>query len=130
VNLITDPVSDVWKYLDTRVGDDFDEKKDFSAKDFNTYKNIPFLGKHYYWLLGGGRTKQVNKDEKRENEEYKKYAKLLYVPGRTEDDVKKYEMWYIKLDDVRKGEFAAYASRWFSRNKKKPAMQRMMEEDE
>lgn len=122
INLIADPGRDIFSYFHTRIGDEFDERKDMQAKDFATWKSLPLVGKHWYWMMGGGKEKQVRKQKKSQNEEFKEYAKKFYAPRLHSSDRDEYKKWYIKLDDTMKGEFAAYAKRWYSMNKENPAI--------
>jgi len=122
INLVVDPGRDLFGFFHSRIGDEFDERKDLQAKDFATWKSLPFVGKHYYWMLGGGKAKQERKQIKNRNEEFKDYAKKFYAPRLHSSDRDDYKKWYINLDDTRKGEFYAYAKRWYSQNKDNPAV--------
>jgi hypothetical protein len=115
------------------MNDEFDERPDFKAKNFATWKSLPFVGKHYYWgtpftgdFGGGGVDAQERKAHKMESKEYREYAEKLYSPE-SASDRKSFDEWYAKLDDARKGEFAVYAQRWFSKNKAKPEMVRRLQ---
>lgn len=54
-----------------------DDGKDFGEKIKNaeTWKTIPYLGKHYYWWLGGGREGEMKRQEK--NSPYADYERKI-----------------------------------------------------
>lgn len=59
MDIIEAPLSDTWKLFQDD-GVDFEVK----IKNAETWKIIPFLGKHYYWWYGGGRAGEQKRREK------------------------------------------------------------------
>jgi hypothetical protein len=128
LNVIFDPWDDLVKVYDTIINDPDDEKEDLEIIDFESWKNIPLFGKHFYWgtpftgdFGGGGIEKEIKRQDKREKDEFRGYAKKFYAPRTGSNDRKDYQKWYITLKPNEKVKFSEYAKRWYSRNKKKPS---------
>jgi hypothetical protein len=128
LGIIFDPLEDVVKVWQTRINDPDDEKEDLEIMDFESWKNIPLFGKHFYWgtpftgdFGGGGIEKEIKRQDKREKDEFRGYAKKFYAPRPGSNDRKDYQKWYITLKPDDKVKFSEYAKRWYSRNKKKPS---------
>jgi diguanylate cyclase (GGDEF)-like protein len=59
MDIIEAPLRDTWKMF-TEKGKDFKVK----VKNMETWKIIPFFGKHYYWWFGVGRERELKRQEK------------------------------------------------------------------
>jgi len=71
MDIIEAPLRDAWKLFK-------DDSKPFSVKlkQAETWKLIPFFGKHYYWWLGGGRVKELKNREKEISPEYVRFLEI------------------------------------------------------
>jgi hypothetical protein len=68
MDVIEAPLKDVQNFLkDDEIG------TDLKIKNAETWKMIPFIGKHYYWWFGGGKESENKKQEK--DNPYAKYIR-------------------------------------------------------
>ena len=100
VPFVEDPLRDIWEFT----------KKDGKAtgqkiKNMETWKNIPFFGKHYYWWFGGGAEKVEKRRAKNLGEAYEDFndtskdldrIRKIYKKLKKEGNRERYLKYYDK----------------------------------
>lgn len=110
-NLVDDPGRDLNKarqiyFSQTKSEDEKASDLLQLLRNAKTWRNIPFLGKHYYWMFGGGKY-----SARKQN--FEPMAKLLSKRRMTHADERKYYDWYDKLDEKTKSEFDRFMDKWY-----------------
>jgi hypothetical protein len=70
--IVEAPLKDFWA-----LNKDDDKSIGIKIKNAETWKIVPFLGKHYYWWFGGGRESELNKQDR--NSPYAKLKREIRV---------------------------------------------------